>query len=57
VKLAKNLLIYSDYTIEKIALYLGFSSQSHFGKVFKKYTEMTPNAYRKRNARKDFIKD
>jgi AraC-like DNA-binding protein len=57
VKLARNLLIYSEYTIENIGLYLGFSSQSHFGKVFKKYTGMTPNIYRKRNAKKDFIID
>jgi AraC-like DNA-binding protein len=55
VKLAKNLLIYSEYTIENIALYLGFSSQSHFGKVFKKYSGLTPNTYRQRNAKKDFI--
>jgi AraC-like DNA-binding protein len=54
VKLAKNLLTYSEYTIEHIGLYLGFSSQSHFGKVFKKYTGVTPNLYRQRNARKDF---
>jgi AraC-like DNA-binding protein len=57
VKLAENLLIYSNYTIENIGLYLGFSSQSHFGKVFKKYTGVTPNIYRKRNAKKDFISD
>jgi YesN/AraC family two-component response regulator len=57
VKLARNLLIYSGYTIEKIALYLGFSSQSHFGKVFKKYTGVTPNIYRKLNAKKDFMND
>jgi AraC-like DNA-binding protein len=57
VRLAENLLIYSEYTIEKIGLYLGFSSQSHFGKVFKKYTGFTPNVYRKRNAKKDFTSD
>jgi AraC-like DNA-binding protein len=55
IKLASNLLIYSEYSIENIGLYLGFSSQSHFGKVFKKYTGDTPNVYRKRNAKKDFI--
>jgi YesN/AraC family two-component response regulator len=55
IKLARNLLIYSEYTIEKIGLYLGFSSQSHFGKVFKKYTGMTPNRFRQKNAKKDFL--
>jgi AraC-like DNA-binding protein len=57
VKLARNLLIYSEYSIENIGLYLGFSSQSHFGRVFKKYTGVTPNIYRKRNAKKDFMID
>jgi AraC-like DNA-binding protein len=57
IKLARNLLIYSEYSIENIGLYLGFSSQSHFGKVFKKYTGVTPNQYRKRNAKKDFVID
>jgi AraC-like DNA-binding protein len=57
VKLARNLLIYSKYTIENIALYLGFSSQSHFGMVFKKYTGETPNLYRQKNAKKDFMND
>jgi YesN/AraC family two-component response regulator len=54
VKLARNLLVYSEYTIEDIGLYLGFSSQSHFGKVFKKYTGVTPNVYRKMNSKKEF---
>jgi AraC-like DNA-binding protein len=54
IKLSRNLLIYSEYSIEEIGLYLGFSSQSHFGKVFKKYTGVTPNMYRKRNAKKEF---
>jgi AraC-like DNA-binding protein len=57
VKLAKNLLIYSEYSAENIALYLGFSSQSHFGKVFKKYTGITPSIYRRRNAKIEFIID
>jgi AraC-like DNA-binding protein len=57
VTLSKNLLIYSEYTIENIGLYLGFSSQSHFGKTFKKYTGITPNTYRKRYTKIDFITD
>ncbi|MFV0466818.1 MAG: helix-turn-helix transcriptional regulator [Lachnospiraceae bacterium] len=46
VKLAQNMLIYSQYDFIEIATYLGFSSQSHLGKVFRKYTGMTPGAYR-----------
>lgn len=43
---AKNLLIYSDRSITEISDYLSFSSQSHFGQVFKKVTGKTPNQYR-----------
>lgn len=46
IKLSQNLLVYSPYDCKAIANYLGFSSQSHFGKVFKEYTKMTPNQYR-----------
>jgi AraC-like DNA-binding protein len=46
VTLARNMLIYSDYSISSIATYLGFSSQSHLGNVFKKYEHMTPKEYR-----------
>ncbi len=43
---AKRLLRYSDKPSSAIALYLGFSSQSHFSKVFKSFTETTPLEYR-----------
>lgn len=43
---AKRLLRYSDKNFISISTYLGFSSQSHFSKVFKKYTETTPFEYR-----------
>ena len=48
VKLTKNLLAYSPYSYIEIATYLGFSSQSHLGKVFKKYTGMTLRQYRQK---------
>lgn len=54
ILLAENLLIYSEYTIEQIGLYLGFSSQSHFGSIFKKYEGMTPKQYRNTYAKKEF---
>lgn len=44
--LAKNLLIYSDYSFSEIASYLGFSSQSHLGKVFKSSTGQTLQEFR-----------
>lgn len=43
---AKRLLRYSDKSFSTIAFYLGFSSQSHFTKVFKKFTDSTPFEYR-----------
>lgn len=45
----KNLLRYSDYDISTVSQYLGFSSQSHFGKEFKKYAGYTPACYRSKN--------
>lgn len=46
IELAKNMLIYSQYSFNSIAAYLGFCSQSHLGKHFKAYTEMTLQEYR-----------
>lgn len=46
---AKRLLRYTDKTVVAISTYLGFSSQSHFSHVFKKYTNSLPNEYRKRH--------
>ena len=57
IKLVKNLLIYSSYSFSKIAVYLGFSSQSHLGAEFKKATGMTLKEFRDANAREDFVHD
>ena len=46
---AKRLLRYTDKPITFISAYLGFSSQSHFSRTFKKYTGSLPNEYRKRH--------
>ncbi len=46
---AKRLLRYSDRSAAAISAYLGFSSQSHFSRVFKKYAGCLPNDYRKRH--------
>lgn len=43
---AKRLLRYSNKSFSSIASYLGFSSQSHFSKVFKEATETSPFDYR-----------
>ena len=45
---AKRLLRYTDKTLPAISAYLGFSSQSHFSRVFRKYAECSPSEYRKK---------
>ncbi|MDL2301198.1 AraC family transcriptional regulator, partial [Lachnospiraceae bacterium OttesenSCG-928-D06] len=52
IGLAENLLKYSEYSIEEIAYYLGFCSQSHLGKHFMELKHMSPNQYRKKYGRK-----
>lgn len=42
---AKRLFLYSDLKKPEIAFCLGFSSQSHFCKIFKQYTGMTPKEF------------
>lgn len=43
---AKRLLDYTDKSLTSISSYLGFSSPSHFSRVFKKYTGLLPSDYR-----------
>jgi AraC-like DNA-binding protein len=47
VEEARRLLNYTDKSISEIASYLGFSSQSHFTRVFRNYTGQTPKEFRK----------
>lgn len=49
VKEAQSMIQYSEYSLLEIGQYLGFCSQSHFSKTFRKYTGMTPGQYRKKN--------
>lgn len=51
VKEAKRLLRYSSKPTALIGSYLGFSSQSHFSRVFKKFSGMSPLEYRKKYER------
>ncbi|MDD3217650.1 MAG: AraC family transcriptional regulator [Lachnospiraceae bacterium] len=46
VERAKNLLKYSSTSLIEISDYVGFCSQSYFGRVFKRITSMTPQQYR-----------
>ena len=45
-----SLYQYSDYSIQEISFYLGFSSQSHFCKVFQEITGETPGHYKRQFA-------
>ena len=47
VEEGKRLLRYTDKSISAIAAYLGFSSQSHFPRIFRKYAGITPGEYRR----------
>ncbi len=55
IEAAQNMLKYSDQKISNIALYLCFQTQSHFGKIFKEHTGMTPKQYRAVNRVPDFF--
>lgn len=54
VETAQNMLKYSDFPSLDIANYLAFTSHSHFISVFKKYTGMTPNEFRKKYYRSNW---
>jgi len=47
IETAKNLLRYSDLSYTDISATLSFSSQSHFIRLFKQYTGMTPAQFRR----------
>ena len=49
MKYACSLLSNTDYTVLHISSAVGYDSLSHFTDNFKKYTGMTPSAYRKEN--------
>jgi len=54
IEFAKSKLEYSDISYVDLANDLGFASHSHFIKIFKEYTDMTPAEYRNRRYRKHF---
>jgi AraC family transcriptional regulator, transcriptional activator of pobA len=43
---ARRLLLYTDLTVSQITYELGFSDKSHFIRLFKKYSQTTPEQYR-----------
>lgn len=49
LSVAKSLLMDSSYSSKEIAYRLGFSEPTHFGRFFKKHTQLTPTRFRKTN--------
>lgn len=49
---AKLMLSYTDYSVAQIASVLYFATESHFAKLFKEFSGVTPSAYRKLAYRK-----
>jgi AraC-like DNA-binding protein len=47
VEMAKSLLLYSGYPVQKIANMCGFQNVNYFCKIFKRSENMTPGEYRK----------
>jgi AraC-like DNA-binding protein len=52
IEKAIQLLRDSDHSLSEVAYLTGFSDQSHFNRIFKKYTQQNPSEYRKKNAKK-----
>ena len=46
VEESKRLLLSTDYTLSDIAIAMGFSDQSHYCRVFKKVTGLSPGKFR-----------
>lgn len=57
INLAKNLLIYSDYSYSEIAAYLGYASQSHLGMQFKNIVGLTLRQYKELYGVKYYMHD
>lgn len=45
---AKNLLLHTELTLDEIAEKTGFSDRYHFSKMFRKYSDVPPAAFRKK---------
>ena len=46
LRLARELLVGTDYPINRVADTVGYNNYSYFARIFKKNTGMTPQGYR-----------
>jgi AraC-like DNA-binding protein len=51
IETAKRLLIHSDHNVSQIGAILAFSSESHFIRVFREQTGLTPKQFKSKNYR------
>ncbi len=49
LKRAQELLANTDMPISAVASHIGYANFSHFSRMFKRYTSLTPNEYRQAN--------
>ena len=49
LEVSKDMLTQTNHSIAEIASSTGFASQSYFSQIFRKFTGMSPNQYRKQN--------
>ncbi len=49
IKLAKELLVRTDFAINKVADCVEYGNYSYFTRIFKRYTQLSPKQYRQKN--------
>lgn len=49
LQISRDMLTQTDHSIAEIASSTGFASQSYFSQIFRKFSGMSPNQYRKQN--------
>ncbi|WP_196809812.1 response regulator transcription factor [Butyrivibrio sp. MB2005] len=54
IKLAKEILLSTDYPVTKVAELVGYPNYSYFTKIFKKSVGVGPKGYRNENAKSHF---
>jgi two-component system response regulator YesN len=55
LKIAKELLHDSDWTVSSIATFIGYRSPHHFQLLFRQHTGMTPKTYRQQSQKIETI--